>query len=423
MHIRIKSLEVMHWTHGSVLPSVTGVSAEALDRTDTRHRAGTPGFRRVNLALFASGLATFALLYSAQPLLPLLAREYALSPAAASLGVSVATGGLAAAVLPLAALSEAYWRRRVMIVALLAAAACGLLAPFSPDWPVLLALRALEGVALAALPAAAMAYLGEEIHPGSLGLAAGMTIGGNALGGMSGRLVASVVGDAAGWRWGLAAVGVFTLACALVFWRALPPSRNFTPQPPRLGAALRVAGRHLADPALAGLFTVALLAMGAFVTVYNYLAFRLVAPPLRLSPAVVGLLFLLYVVGSVTSPLAGRLADRHGRGPVLRRGALLGAAGALLTIPDSLALVVAGLALVTAGFFAAHAVASGWVSRLAESGRAQASGLYTCAYYLGSSVGGSAGGLAYAHGWAPTAWYVAALFAFALLAGLVPERR
>ena len=37
--------------------------------------AGTPGYRRANLAMFVGGFATFAMVYSTQPLLPLLAAE------------------------------------------------------------------------------------------------------------------------------------------------------------------------------------------------------------------------------------------------------------------------------------------------------------------------------------------------------------
>ena len=43
-----------------------------------------PGMRRVRLGLFAAALATFALLYAPQPLLPQLASSFRVSPAAAS---------------------------------------------------------------------------------------------------------------------------------------------------------------------------------------------------------------------------------------------------------------------------------------------------------------------------------------------------
>ena len=106
---------------------------------------------------------------------------------------------------------------------------------------------------------------------------------------------------------------------------------------------------------------------------------------------------------------------RSGRRTVLAAGVAVAIAGVALTLPTSLACIVAGLIVLTAGFFAAHSVASGWVSGRARVAPAQASALYLCLYYIGSSVAGSAGGLFYAHGgWPPTAAFAAALLVVAL---------
>ena len=85
--------------------------------------------RRVRLGLFAAGLATFALLYTPQPLLPLLSVEFGASPTAASLAMSAGTAALALAIIPVSSLSEVCGRRAVMIVSVLAAAVLGLVAP------------------------------------------------------------------------------------------------------------------------------------------------------------------------------------------------------------------------------------------------------------------------------------------------------
>ena len=152
--------------------------------------------------------------------------------------------------------------------------------------------------------------------------------------------------------------------------------------------------------------------MGAFVTVYNYLTFRLSGAPFGLSTSVIGALFTVYLAGTWSSTLAGRLADRAGRRVVLAAGVAVAIAGVALTLPSSLACVVAGLVVLTAGFFAAHSVASGWVGGRAPVAPAQASALYLCLYYVGSSVAGSAGGVFYARG----GWPLTAAFAVVLLA-------
>jgi MFS transporter, YNFM family, putative membrane transport protein len=394
----------------------------ALDRTE-RLRYGDPGLRRVRLGLFAAGLATFALLYVPQPLLPLLSRAFGASPAAASLAMSAGTFALAVAVIPVSSLSEVLGRRRVMAVSVLAAAVLGLVAPLSPSLPVLIGIRVLQGFALAGVPATAMAYLAEEVDRADLGRAMGLYIAGNAIGGLSGRVIAGILAEHGGWRVATAGVSALALACGVAFAVLLPRSSFFTPSAPRLRVLGATLARNLADTRLLRLYLIGFAMMGAFVTVYNYLTFRLSGAPFDLSAGVIGALFTVYLVGTWSSTLAGRLADRAGRPVVLAAGVAVAIAGVALTLPSSLAVIVAGLVVLTAGFFAAHSVASGWVGGLAPVAPAQASALYLCLYYTGSSVAGSAGGVFYARGgWPLTAAFAVTLLAVAL-ASAVSLRR
>jgi YNFM family putative membrane transporter len=314
-------------------------------------------------------------------------------------------------------------RRRVMIWSVLLSALLGLASAAAPSFSVLLVLRALQGAALAGLPAVAMAYLAEEVHPGSLGLSVGLYIGGNAIGGMGGRLVAGACADLGGWRLALAGVGVIGLVCALVFLRALPPSRRFRPRPlePRT-LARRIRG-HVTEPGLLRLDAMGALLMGTFVAVYNGLGFRLAAPPYHLGQAALAAVFLVYPIGSASSASAGRLADRLGRRAVLPAGVVIAVAGLALTAAHSLALIIAGIATLTAGFFAAHSVASSWVGRRAPAAAGQASALYLLAYYAGSSIAGPLAGDAWSRGhWGGVMALAGLLLAAALLVALSLRR-
>jgi YNFM family putative membrane transporter len=391
------------------------------------HERGTPGYRRLGAALWCAGLATFVLVYCVQALLPTLAAEFDVSSSASSLVLSATTGTLALAIVPLSAVAESWGRARVMTVALAASAVLGVLAPLAPTFGALVGIRALQGVALAALPALLMAHVTREVAPRWLGGAVGLLIAGNTLGGLSGRLVAGTVADVAGWRLGLAVVGCLSLLCTVAFRLLLPPT--LAADPPRvrlreLGAALRL---HLRDPGLRCLFGIGFLLMGAFVTVYNYLGFRLLAAPFGLPAAVVGLVFLGYLAGTGASTTAGRLGDRFGRRRVLWGTVLVALVGAWVTVPDLLPAVLAGLLLVTVGFFGAHSVASSWVGRrsslLPGGAPGMASSLYLFAYYAGSSVGGAAGGVAFDHaGWLGLVGYVSALLLGAVGLALLLRR-
>lgn len=382
-------------------------------------RSGTPVFRRTALALAAAGFSTFAVLYAVQPLLPIYADDFGVSPAASSLALSLPCGLLAVALLVVSPLSEIWGRKPVMLASLVASALLTVVAALVPGWYGFLALRALTGLTASGLPAVAMAYLAEEMDAKAIGLSMGLLVGGNALGGMSGRLISGVMADFVSWRAGLAVIGGLALAAALAFWRWLPPSRRFVPR--RLAWA-EVPGsftHHFRDAGLPWLFAEAFLLMGGFVCIYNYIGFRLLEPPYALSQAVIGLIFSVYLAGMVSSPVTGELASRFGRRRVLWVATAVGLAGIVMTLSDHLLLILAGIVVTTVGFFGAHAVASSWVGRRALRDRAQASAIYLGLYYLGSSVLGTAGGWFFAHsGWNGVVLFVGGLYGLALTIAL-----
>ncbi|HEY4458831.1 MAG TPA: MFS transporter [Pseudonocardiaceae bacterium] len=376
------------------MTAATSTSTHTVDALD-RHERSSPGFRRIALALFAAGLATFTVLYCVQALLPALATDFHIGPAETSLVVSVSTAALAIGVIPLTALSEALGRTPVMTISLFSAAALGLLAAFSPNFTILLVIRGVQGLALAGLQAVAMSYLAEELHRGSLGFGMGLYIAGNGIGGMIGRLLASLIGDIAGWRWALGVIGAVALICAVIFRAAILPSRHFDPKPLRVRPLAASVLRAFTDTGLLRLFAAGFLLMGCFVTVYNYLGFRLLGPGFDLPEVVVGFIFVVYLAGCFASAFAGRLVDRFGRPKLLWVMAVITIAGLALMVPNNVTLVIAGLVVTTAGFFAAHSVASGWVGARSARLGVQGSAVYLFCYYLGSSIGGTVGGLAF----------------------------
>ncbi|MBV8046863.1 MAG: MFS transporter [Paludibacterium sp.] len=362
--------------------------------------AGTPAFWRTARGMFAGGFGTFSTLYCLQPLMPQFSQAFGISAAHASGVVSTATASLAFGLLPASWLADRFGRKPLMVIALMVSALLTLVCAFSASFGQLLVLRALIGLVLAGLPATGMAYLAEEMEPASLGRVMGLYVGGNALGGMSGRFLAALVVERYSWRVALVVIGLLGVTAALVFWRNLPPSRHFRPSRGSLGAMWRDARAHLGDAGLPLLFLTSFVLMGCFVSLYNYLGYRLAAPPYSLSPGVIGLVFTLYMVGSLASAWGGRLSDRLGRRNVLWLTQIIVLAGLALTLATSLVAIIAGLALCTIGFFAGHSVASSWVGLRARQGRALASALYLACYYLGGSVIGSVSGVAYgAYAW------------------------
>jgi MFS transporter, YNFM family, putative membrane transport protein len=385
------------------------------------HRVGSRGFRRLTAAVCCAGVASLAGMYCTQALLPALSAYYRISPTISALTVSLTTGMVALCIIPASMLSERYGRTLVMLISAVASSVIGLLLPFSPTLGVLIAGRALQGMALAGVPAVAMAYLAEEVHASSLGSAMGRYVAGTTVGGLIGRIIPSVVLDVSNWRVALLASSLTTLAATVAFAVLVPRSRYFTPNAASPRATLQKLGGHLRNPVLFKLFSLSFVLMGGFVSVYNYLGYRLTAQPFGLASSMVGLLFVLYLAGTWSSAFAGRLVDRRGRAFALSIALPTAVIGLLATGPHAVAMIVVGVGVFTAGFFAAHTVASGWVGAVARQDRGPAAALYMLGFYLGGSVGGALGGLVYSvGGWAATVTFVGALLLSGLLlAGLL----
>ena len=375
---------------------------------------GGARFWRVNFALFLGSFATFALLYCVQPLMPTFTRAFSISPAAASLSLSAATGVLAVAMIFAGTLSDVLGRKTVMTASLAAAAAATLAASFSPNWTTFVALRALTGLALSGVPAVAMAYLVEEMDRSAIGLAMGLYIAGNTLGGMGGRLAGAALAEAGGWRGAIAIVGLVSLGCAVAFAFALPRERRLPPKT-RAAALLPTIQAHFSDPGLRYLFALGFLLMGVLVTTYNYIGFRLEAASFSLSQTAIGFVYCIYLVGAVASAVMGELAGRYGRRRVIGFAIAFMPIGVLMTLPNSLWLTIVGVGVITIGFFGGHSIASSWVGLRAETAKAQASALYLFFYYAGSSLAGSIGGWVFTLGaWPGEAAFIGAMSALAL---------
>ncbi|MCK2018457.1 MFS transporter [Peribacillus frigoritolerans] len=352
-------------------------------------------FRKTILALFLGSFVTFADLYSTQPVIPVFAKQFGVSPAMASLTLSFATGTLALCLLLVSFFSENIDRKKIMGTALTLSALLSICVSFiQDDLYILIAIRAIQGAVLAGFPAIAMAYINEEFHPKSLGYVMGIYVSGSSIGGLAGRLIVGVLTDHFSWNIAIGSLGALSLIISLAFWWMLPPSQHAVRVRVSLSRIKTSLINNLRNNRLVLLFGMAFLLMGSFVTVYNFVGIPLMGPPYHLSQTLIGFIFIIYLVGTFSSTWMGKLADQYGRSVVLLIGIAIMLLGALLTLLDPLLLKIMGLALFTFGFFGAHSIASSWVGSLADkSEKAQASALYLLFYYAGSSIVGASGGL------------------------------
>ena len=361
---------------------------------------GTGEYWRAIVMLFLGSVAAFGAEYCLQPIIPVLAKEFDLMPATASLAMSFGTAGMAMAMIGIASFATRLERKKTMTIALGVAAILAIAIAVSASFELILVLRLCQGILLAGFPALAIAYINEEFDPKIIGLVIGIYVSANSLGGLSGRPLISTLTDFFSWRVGVGVAGTMYLLIAIAFWFGLPNSTKKMVKQDGSEKILDGFKKVLKNKEVMSIYAIAFAIMGSFICIYNYISYVFIAPPYNLSQTVVGMIFMMYLLGAVSSTVMGGLSDRYGSGKILCLGCLLMLLGTIITIAASLVLKIIGLALFTFGFFGSHSTACGWAGKIAKGDKARVSSMYMLFYYIGASVIGTVGGMFLsAYGW------------------------
>ncbi|MDT0198256.1 MULTISPECIES: MFS transporter [unclassified Acinetobacter] len=376
---------------------------------------GSSAFKAVLFSLFLAGFAIFSSLYCVQPMMPILADYFQVSPTQSSFPLSFSTIALAVGLIFTGLISDRFGRKPIMVWSLFSVSVLLLLSAILPIWSVFLTTRVMIGLTVSGVAAVAMTYIGEEIAEKDIGFAMGLYISGTAIGGMGGRLIAGVLVDFISWQSATLLIGILNLCIAGLFYYLLPASQHFKAYPIKLNRFKNSFRHNLADPKLRVLFLQGFILMGCFVSVFNYLSYRLIQAPFELSHVWIGVISITYLAGIYSSPRAAHWGRHYGKFNILAAMILMMLVGLALMLINQLVIVFIGLLIFTFSFFAAHSTASSWVSIQSLQYRAVGSSLYLFCYYLGSSVWGSSSGLVWEnYGWIGLTVFIAAL----LLTGL-----
>jgi MFS family permease len=337
------------------------------------------------VATMIAGACTFLNVYCTQPLLPLFQRLFQASEIEVSLTVGAVTLAVALMAPVTGLVAETIGRKRVIVPALFAMAVPTLLAATSPGLHALIAWRFAQGLFVPGVIAVMMAYINEEFA-GRVGTVMAAYVTGTVFGGFLGRFLTGIIAAHWGWRAAFVTLGLLDLLGALAVRQWLPLAVNFVPAK-HVWNSLRDTWGHLRNPRLLAVCGMGFTVLFSLVGVFTYANFYLARSPFHLSPAELGSIFFVYLLGCVVTPLAGRFLDRQGfrRTTWLSFGMCLG--GLLLTLSHSLPAVIAGLAVFSSGVFIYQSAATVLTGQVAERARSAAAGLYVTCYYLGGSAG------------------------------------
>lgn len=341
--------------------------------------------RKAAALLYLATIAGIIVIYLPQPILPILAEEFETTALLASLTLAGLLFGLLGSLLVLGPLSDRFGRKPIIVGCTLLLALPTLFSALADSLGTLLLLRVMQGLLLPGVTAITLTYLAEAAPPKRLNSYLGGYIAATVLGGILSRLLAGTITHWLDWHWAFAISGMLVLIAGVLLID-LPGSPAFSPQG-RFESAYRGMLAHLASDRLVGAFAVGALLRFALTAIFTYLPFRLAAAPYEFSPLAIGLVYLVFVVGVISSPLSGILSQTASHAWVMRIGLTLTlAAGAMTILPGTRALI-AWLLLFTFANYLVQGAITGYVAKHTKQNRGGANALYLYTYYLGVSLG------------------------------------
>ncbi|WP_343152726.1 MFS transporter [Buchnera aphidicola] len=374
-------------------------------------RKNTTDFIKISLSFFFAGFSTFSILYCVQPILPIFSKEFNLTPSQSSLSLSATTITMAIGMLFTGSFSDFFGRKKVMTISLLISAVLTILCSMVNNWNEIIIMRLLIGLALSGVTAVGMSYLSEEIHSNDLSFSIGLYIGGNTFGGFIGRFLSAIIGSYFSWKVVFLTIGIFSFFSTTIFLLMLPKSKNFKSISLNYISFVNSFLFHLKDRALIILFIIGFILMGSFITLFNYIGYRLMISPFFLDPNLISLLSIVYLTGVYTSPKAGALIKHYNRSTILIFSFFIMLIGLTITQLNNYFSIFLGLTLFSGGFFSAHSIASSSIGYRVKKAKGQASSMYLISYYFGASILGTIGGLFWLFG----SWIGVSIFVLNLL--------
>ena len=359
-------------------------------------------FEPRRIAVVFCAVCAFLHLYSPQAVLPLMAQEFGVGAATASLIITASTFAVAATAPFTGAVADVLGRKRVIVAAMVLLLVPGVMLPLSGSMQELIFWRFVQGLLLPPIFAVTVAYIGDEWPPQQATGVIGSYTSASAVAGFLGRFIPGMLLVYVGWRGGFLALAILTACCLVIVATLLPREKQFV-RASTLGASLRQMLAHLRNPKLLATFAVGFGVLFNFIAVFTYMSFHLAGPPFFRSAAFIGSIFVVYLAGAAAAAMTGRMIAAIGRRAFVLWALAAWACGILLMLVPSVPVIVLALAIASVCGTLAQAASTSYVAITAHGGTSSAVGLYVTAFYVGGTAGGWLAGLAYeAGGWPAT---------------------
>jgi len=348
--------------------------------------------RNLIVALCATFVA-FCTLYTPQPILPLLAAEFSISPGDAGLLMTVTLLPLGIAPVVYGYFLQAIPAKLMLTVALVLLMLDQFAFYLATEFWHLIVLRSIQGLLLPAIFTALMTYCASMAQKGHIRKTMGWYIAATILGGFAGRIISGYFASSFEWQTVFVVLG-FMLTIPIVMLRYT--SADATISFDRLDT--RTVSRVLRNDTFRYIYLVLFSLFFVFAGLLNVLPFRLQEIDASVTPLLISSLYIGYLIGIPIAIFCERIIrligdDKKG----LLVGLVMHTSGLIAYLVSDLILLYFVMFAFAAGFFFIHSTLSGLVNHLAVEHRGVVNGLYVSIYYISGALGSWLP--AYFYGW------------------------
>ncbi len=349
------------------------------------------------------GIFAFINVYSIQSILPTMMRDFHVDADKAGQTVGITVFAIAIMSPFVGMLSDAIGRKALIVSSVSLLIIPTVIMGFASSINEILLYRFLQGLFVPGMTVVMMAYLGEEFRGKTMTKLISMYVSGSVLGGFLGRFMMGHLEELIGWREAFWILGILNVVGAIVIVLYLPKSQFFTPNR-NIKLAFKTLGKHLRNPNLLAACSAGACVFFSLVGGFTYVNVYLADQPFNLSSGALANIFIVYLIGTVITPLASILIQKMGARRTIIAALLFSSMGVLATLSTQLWIIVAGLAILSTGVFITQSSTINFVTSHITEGRSLATGIYNMSYYLGGTLGASICGFIFVWGgWSATA--------------------
>lgn len=375
---------------------------------------------KLQMVVCALVTASFTNIYITQPIQPVLQSEFDVSTVQASFTVSAVILGIVLSNLFFGLLADKVSIHPVIALGGAFVALAGIVCGITHDFMVLTGARLVQGLFLPALTTSLAAWLAKNLPQEKLSVVMGSYVAATVLGGLGGRLLGGWIHPPLHWRYAFFSASALIAGATLLALFTLPVQARVKSCKTSDSQGF---ARLLTRKDLIPIYCCGAAGLVMFAPVFNYLPYRLTAPPFNFSTQWITLIYLVYVLGVFLGPVSGRISNRVGAGNTLIAGSLVMGISFFLLILPSISGVIAGLLGMCAGFFTIHSTAVGLLNTKLASSQGRANALYVLFYYAGGWLGITGAGFGFElGGWNGVIFSVAGFLVIPLATGFAERK-